>query len=335
MSPSSDHADRSHVRAVWLLLGSVAGLVLTVAILPTVARTLPNATSRIGAIGEVLDAESSADIVVVGNSVVMGGIDVSDLTSDSSRHRTGWNLSSPGQDLLESFFIVDQLPEGVETLVLPVEVRHIVDEPYSISSSKIYAYQLYGYEHSDLVSDAVNAVADADTNRVFAESWLKKRLGSRFAIRTGIDTVAVELITGTDVSEGDDNVDFPRPYENRLSDAGLAARLERNHVERLTTPTSLPDPFVNLLDTYAEWARQHEVDVLLVVLPEHPNQQRLSPENFHADLTGLLETATSDRGFELLAAAELFDDPAFFVDHVHIHTSGAAVLTELVQAEVG
>ncbi len=265
----------------------------------------------------------------------MGGLDVEVLTAGSDAHQTGWNLSSQGQGLLESLFIVDQLDAGVETLVLPVEIRSIQDVEYTIPSSKVYAYELYGYDFSPVLGETIRNVADQATQDVFFDSWIEKRLGARSAIRAGIDTAIVEFFTGTDVSEGDEDIYFPTPYENRLSVAGLEARLERNHVERVSLPTELPRPFVDLLKTYQSWGEEQDVEVVLLVLPEHPNQQSLSPDGYYDALEELFQAEADARGFELLFPAEMFSEPDYFVDHIHLHTSGAAELTNFVMSEIG
>ena len=104
---------------VALLTGAILlGLVLCLAAMPALFGALPSDLSRTGHLLRALDGGAeSPEIAVLGNSVVMAGVDARQLGQGLPGRPLVYNLASGAQAPAESFLYYQQLPSSVRVIV--------------------------------------------------------------------------------------------------------------------------------------------------------------------------------------------------------------------------
>ena len=102
-----------------VLAGSIAlGLALCLAAMPALFGVLPSDLWRTGHLLRALEGDAaSPEIVVLGNSVVMAGIDARQLSEGLAGRPLVYNLASGAQAPAESFLYYQELPPGVRVIV--------------------------------------------------------------------------------------------------------------------------------------------------------------------------------------------------------------------------
>jgi len=94
------------------------GILLAHFCMPTLFRALPTDMSRTAVILDALDESPlHPEVCVLGNSIVMNGVDTRQLSEALPGRPEAWNLSSSGQSLFESFLLYQELPESVMQVV--------------------------------------------------------------------------------------------------------------------------------------------------------------------------------------------------------------------------
>lgn len=323
-----------------LLLWSIAlfaGGLLGFYLLPQLFYIFPNDMARVKNIYRAIHADelSQPEIVVLGNSVVMNGIDGHLLSSRLSGEPVVWNLSSPGQNLLESGLILDQIENQMQAVVLGILPGLLTEPQINIPKNKLIAYEIYGYELSSETSTMFSSVVDNETDELLHQPWWRTVLQSRWIVRAFIDNgIRTALRSDLTLERAQTDLFFPVAYTKKISADAKKSLIARLHVERSSADGNLSLENWELLEYYWAQLNKRGIKLYILVLPDHPNQRLLSDagyyENLEEDLANLIE---GKENFQILNLHDLLQQDDF-IDHVHTYQTGAAKLTEALSNEL-
>lgn len=327
-----DHASRRPTYTVALLAISVLGGALLAHLsVPSLFASTRTQTTRLKyVLGALQDSDRPARVVALGNSVVMNGIDARLLSELApSRAETAWNLASPGQSLILTRLLLQEIPDGTRAVIVGVTVNDLTTEAQGVQSGAYQALQMYGYRaEPDALSDCRRAAS--------AETWLlldtpewRTPFEARWVARSVIDEGARRLLRrNLDLDRRDRDLYFPTPYTRRVSDRVLDHSVQR-HFEPRDRCAFTPQT-TGLLRSMRRVADRRGFDLLFVLMPEHPRWADYTGDGFYGDLAlslGELADLTIVDAHALLNADQ-------FVDHLHPSQAGAALVTRRIASRL-
>ena len=307
--------------AVCLVIGALAGIAAMTVIFPLAPTELSRTTVLLHALRERNDKPS---MVVVGNSVVMNGIDARRLSSRG----TVWNLGSTGQELAESLLLVDALPPSVHTVVIGISPEEMGLDQTSMPRNKYVGYVMSGYSPSPDVIAIAQRLHDKTlykllrTNRIQVITW------SRWVVRAMADLIVrTSLRKDLDLERARTDLYFPAPYLKAVSAPTLAHLLTINYTNFRTRFVPHPDPVAMLKGINGMMAARGK-HVVFLALPEHPRRQAMSTPRFYADFEQWVRTARAE-GLDIIDLHNALG-ASDFIDHIHPGGAGTVRLTQLL-----
>jgi len=307
------------------------GILLGFYLLPRLYYILPNDMARVKNIFEAIHHGESPlpEIVVLGNSVVMNGIDGRQMNSILPGNPPVWNLSGPGQNLLESGLILDEIDFPVRAVVLGILPGLLTEPQVNIPQNKLIAYKIYGYQPSTETLAAFSRIVDKDTENLLHQSWWRTVIQSRWIVRSFIDNgLRSALRSDLTLERAQSDLFFPVAYTEKISSAAQKSLMERLHVKRGQMDGYLSIENQQLLEYYWAQLNDQDIEFYVLVLPEHPNQIQLTHADYYKNLEQDLDQLDQEKmGFHVINLYDLLQEDDF-IDHVHTYETGAIKLTE-------
>jgi len=267
------------------------------------------------------------EIVILGNSVAMNGIDGRRLSAALSGHPVVWNLSSVGQTPAEMLFILDELPESVRSVIVSVLPSTVIQSPMEVPRNKMVAYFMYGFRPTEETRQVlVENLIGRESEIVNMPQW-RRAVESRWMTRAWIDTFVRGLLReDLQLDRANTDLYFPRSYSGSLPRA-TRQRMLRLHVARDVGQGNLSPNVGAVLERILENQSRLGRDALLLVLPEHPHQRSITEPGFYDFLDRDLKSLAQREAADYLDLRSLLPETNFY-DHIHTDELGAEILTD-------
>lgn len=325
----------SGVRSLWLVAAVLAGAALAWLLSPTIFRALPSDLTRTAVILDALnDPQQQPEIVSLGNSVVMAGVDMARLSDELSTHPRGLNLSSTGQAPLESYLYYQLLPDSVEVLlqffdVTSVTTLNVLDE------QKYNAFHMFGYRPDEVTRTRLTQLFDRRMGDILEKSDLQQRFESRWAIRQLADTIARQVLRpGLELDRSVYDLSHPNPYADKLDAASMAQALERAFLGNgIREPFLVAESKLALLQEMNRRARLRGIRLILVIQPVHPERRQYSADDYYLQVADTFAAFSKLNDVIVLNATDVLTADEFR-DEVHPSRAGADTLSSWLAAEI-
>lgn len=334
-------------RFLALVLATVIGVALGIGSIPMVFR-LTGSGARYARLDEALRSESSADVdvVLLGNSTVMAGMDARQLNELLPESSHAWNLSTPGQMLPESIMVLNRLGKNVKTVVWGIGLGALTIQGHDIASSKVTQLDLTGFlpwdELGDLARQAHSpALAKYRNSIPFEQSLpdackiilrdLHSLVAGRWILKDFIDTkLRTVLRKDIDFDRTQNDLYFPTMTVKVEKDK-LKHQLKRFCHAYTAEDGQMSDASTLLISLAADTARQKGIRLLIVLMPVHPYQIGISEPAFYSKLDKQLNQLVSP-----VTIVNLHDalDGEDFGDVCHATRSGADKITRRLAEEL-
>lgn len=273
------------------------------------------------------DESKGLDLVVLGNSIVMNGIDTQVLEDEVSGVDKAWNLASTAQGMLEAALIINEVPPSVQEYVFGLTYTELTKSTHQLSSSKYTAYYMYGYRPTPHSVWVANTAAGEKGAGLFGAGRFRSTIASRWIVTSYIDT-AVRTLLRDDLEIDRAMIDLhrPAPYTQQVSASVLEGQL-RDMPDRSPADAVVSDASWELLAYLSDHVRERGAHMTLVILPEHPERLTRTDSGY----IGRMETQLSDwarpRGIDVLFEQNLVPTE-YFIDSQHTDSLGARLLTQ-------
>jgi len=324
-------------RRSFLVLGStIAGVCLSVGFLPSLFEFLPNELARTKNLLHAVHGatEPLPEIVVLGNSIAMNGVDAKRLSNDLTGSPVVWNLSSTGQLLIESTLIADELPETVNAVLLTVFTNDLVKEASEVPKSKLIAYLQYGYQPSKPTLNTILKFGSPEVVDIFTKSKWQIALDSRWAIRSAIDISGRSLLRkDLNLSNAETNLFYPTPFTRQQSSDAIESVIARSFPKLTAKQGRLSETYAQLLEALVAQLAERNIAFYIAVLPEHPMLRKRKEDGFYEQLLEDLNRLCEKTHVPVFSFISLLDDSQF-IDHIHPNPEGAKILTAAMAREV-
>lgn len=315
---------------------SLAGVVLIGAAIaflsvPFLFAATPNELSRIGAILDALRSpgDTAPDLIVMGNSVVMNGIDAAIIEEHSSKPVNAWNCASTGQNLVEALMFLRSAPDSVNQVWAGALTDELFLQPM-LNPSKYDAFRMYGFEPDDRIKGAIKRFESEQVYNQLTTPWWTVQSRARWIFRSAFDTMTRTMLRrDLLISEAINDFRFPAVYTQKLNAQKtrlrLAPWLERR--ERIVNDaTGFHPDAIRLVQAIQEEAAHKGFDFGLFILPDHPALTQATPDSFRAMFEESRLSLQEQSGVPVLDFHTLLNEDEF-IDDAHPTRDGAERLS--------
>jgi hypothetical protein len=321
--------DSAHVTetrtTIVMVVCLIAGVAIGIASMTVIFPLAPTELSRTGVLMYALHHRSDAPpVVVLGNSVVMNGIDAHHLGTG----HVAWNLASTGQDLSEAMLIVDALPRSVHTVAIGISPDTLFHKETAMPPNKYVGYVMAGYSPSADAIAVTKRLHDQTLYKLLLTNRVRVVMWSRWVVRAMADLIARRFIRkDLDLERARTDLYFPAPYTQPVSAAALERLVTTNYSDYRQRFVAQTDPAV-LLQGINDLATARGKHVVFFVTPEHPRRQVTTSAEFYAGFAQWENKARAE-GLDIVDFRSALE-AADFVDHIHPGGHGTVRLTQLL-----
>jgi len=330
-SSSAEALDRRSLTGsqIVLLIGSLlGGVAVGLLLLARVFVSIPTDVRRLGILIQAMHAEeSSPELVVFGNSILMSGVDARALGAALPESPVAWNCASTGQILLESYLLSQDLPDTVEVGVYGIFPRPATNRE-ELHAQKYNTLFMYGYRPTPATLDTVRRIYGSDELELLERSAISQIFASRWAIRQFVDTRARSLLR-SDLALDKATYDLfhPQSYTNVI-DAAITERFVAKRLEEFAAaPPTLGSDTVELAIQIAREADAKGRMTIFLFPPLHPDLLETVRAEMLAVEESFRDALAGAPDVRILNAADLLDGSQF-IDDMHPTNAGAMILSE-------
>jgi len=312
----------------------LVGVGLALLAAPALFKIVPTDLSRTAVLLQTLqDPPGEPEYVVFGNSVIMQGIDTNELSTYLKGDPLGYNLSSTGQNLLESALYYQELPDSVNTVIQFVQPDLMTGGPM-IEPQKYNALYMYGYRPDADTRNLITSVFHTPGEKLLNIGYFEHAFDSRWAVRQAIDTFVRNTVRSDmtlDVAR--DDLFFPSSRGNAKSEAKLNIDLKRAYEGKADDEYKFVTQGRTQLKLMIERNRREGRRTVIVIPPIHPRAKEYEPAARRDEIHRQFEVFAEMNDVELINTLDAV--PAeLFIDARHTSVKGAELLTDLVGREL-
>ncbi len=312
----------------------VIGIILAIAISPAVFNSIDTDLSRVRVL---LRAAQNPDlapaVVVLGNSVVMEGVDTRAVASALPGKPLVFNFSATGQTLVESFLYYQQLPASVEILIQMVAPGSLADET-PLRDQKYNAYYMYGFRPTPDTAETLTSIFGGAVESILGASELSQRFRSRWVVRQMVDTSVRKLLRADlALSSATNDLYFPSSHALAFSPDKLQRALKL-WFDRwpVRSYDALPQHLA-LVGAMSDSAKASERAFVLLLPPIHPWIREQRGKEFYREFRAQIAELKRQHGLRVVDALELLDSDRFS-DHQHPSDDGARIVSTFIAQEL-
>ncbi len=318
---------------LWMAAAILFGVGLALTLSGWIFEKAPSDLRRTSVLLEALaDPSIQPSYVVLGNSVVMSGIDTRLLSERIPGNPLGLNLATTGQNPVDSYLYYQNLPDDLQ-LVVQFTLPRFAANRDSIEPQKFNAMYMYGYRPDPTTQIRLGDIFGDETLAILQRSELRQRFESRWAIQQTADNFVRSLVR-KDLKFETYTFDlyFPNSGAKRIPESQMERALNmRYNVSAHGYPyTAEKSAF------FVEAARRVKdsgKDFALVISPLHPSVHQRSGEQWYSEVREFFYGLSRNGNFAVIDAMDAVPEE-HFVDALHLSEAGAKVLTEFVAKEI-
>ena len=260
--------DRVFLRSIIICLVAATLAVLALNIFtPVVYKSLPNDYVRTGIIlDHINDKASTPEVVVLGNSRGMSGIDaglLSDITNLSVE-----NYCSPSQSLIESALYYDRLPSSVKVVIQCIDEKEFTDNAMRMTVPAKVAFAMSNYS---VGSFERSILQDEDLSEL-EHSRIVRNFKARSSYKTGVSNLLVRLLDDDAPSDQIKDLKYPYMYP---SDHSKTYDRDLDHLRQWIPSSTNIFPVSENLSLFCHKLVDHMsnkgVEIIFVIMPNCPD----------------------------------------------------------------
>jgi hypothetical protein len=306
-----------------LLLICVGGIVAAIISILWLSK-IPSDFSRTQTLLSFVKNQTPSEATLVfGNSVTMDGFNAN-IFIKKSCSQTCFNLSSPGQNQLESLLLISSItskPKNIIHLYLATDLNR----QDFLSKQVINNFLLYGYKLNDFAKETLlktnnaTSISDFETNKLtlaFSSRWLLSNYintNFRKLLRNdlALDHLATELY-------------YPRNYTSKFPESQRMPLIRQFNPQTSVSDFSLDSTKLALIKKIGEFVNAKGAKYIVVIAPINPELDNYKNEYFEGIDNFCKKQSFPNIQFINFSNLLTKDD---FVDHIHPSESGANKIT--------
>ncbi|MEQ1936287.1 MAG: hypothetical protein ABL962_20725, partial [Fimbriimonadaceae bacterium] len=268
------------------------------------------------------------DIVILGNSVAMNGVDADLVASQISSKPTVYNFSSTGQSVAESFLYFQELPAQTKNVVLVVPSRNLETDglpPKDVTN----AFYMNGYRAKPSTISALSAVFGKESEAL-GRTEVEQRFASRWVLSQVVDTVArKKLRKDMETSKSIQSLTYPAPYSKKIAVAEFEKLLPTYDSKRVAGPFNPLDQQVVLITKMADQLKQSGARLWVIFAPLNPRRFEVLGPNYATTTMTYSQLSPFGDAVKVLDLTSLLSAHDF-IDVVHPTRTGAEKISERI-----
>jgi len=273
------------------------------------------------------------NLYFLGNSVVMCGIN-GNLIADSLHLSPGnidslFNFSSPGQNILESIVIADQINTGNSIYGFGFTINDLFNDTIIIEHSKKLAFYNYNFTPRDETLDYLSQQFDPQLAEIYDAPFFINSFASRGIVLTSFNSLIRNVIRkgSLNMKRAYTDLKYPMPYTDKVPDEKLSVLLSKKYAGVTRKNSAIPEKNVQLLNWITAHFRNKGDRIFFYILPDHPYLQNLSGSDYYDKLDEQLKNISGSNSVPIFNFSLLFRDKTFFIDHTHNTREAAEILS--------
>ncbi|MEQ1821054.1 MAG: hypothetical protein ABL949_00940 [Fimbriimonadaceae bacterium] len=315
-------------------VATLLGAFIAFAGMPAVFKKVPTDLERtrvlISAVRAIQSGSlESPDIVLLGNSVTMNGVDADLVASRMASKPKIYNFSSTGQSVAESFLYFQELPAKTKQVVLVVPTRNLETDglpPKDVAN----AFYMNGYRVKPSTQSVLNSVF-SDQAAMLQRNDVEQRFASRWVLSQVVDTVVrKKLRKDMETSKSILSLSYPAPYSKKIGSAEFEKLLPSYESKREPGPFKPLDQQVVMIRKMGEQLAGSGAKLWVVFAPLNPRRFDALGSKYVESVTTFSQLSPFGPDAKILDLTSLLgaDD---FIDVVHPTRAGA----EKISARIG
>jgi hypothetical protein len=307
-------------------VATLLGAFIAFAGMPAVFKKVPTDLERTRVlIKDVRSIQSGAlqspDIVILGNSVTMNGVDADLVAGRIARKPKIYNFSSTGQSVAESFLYFQELSAKTKHVVLVVPTRNLETDglpPKDVAN----AFYMNGYRIKPSTQSVLNAVF-RDEATMLARNDIEQRFASRWVLSQVVDTVVrKKLRKDMETSKSIQSLSYPAPYSKKIGASEFEKLLPSYESERVPGPFHPLEKQVVMIRKMGEQLASNGAKLWVVFAPLNPRRFETLGNKYVESVATYSQFAPFGPDVKVLDLTSLLsaDD---FIDVVHPTRAGA------------
>jgi len=284
---------------------------------------IPSDFSRTKRLLKFIQEENKANTTLVfGSSIAMDGVNT--LLLDEIRActpETTFNLSSPGQNQLESILLMSSFGESRPKRVVHMLNTLELGNQDFLSRRVIFNFLLFGYRPNQFVLNTLSITNNAPTLNEFASNRFAINFENRGLVTNFVNAGFRKWIRNDLLlAELEENIRYPRNYVSRLEDAKRLALIRQSNPSAEVRTFDMDSIKWEILKRTSLFLKAQGIEYTVVLSPVNPELSSYSSVYFQQLDHFFTTHPVPNVQFINLATFLTKED---FVDHIHPGESGA------------
>lgn len=264
------------------------------------------------------------DLLLFGNSIAMDGFNAKEF-SEKACSPKAYNLSSPGQNQLESILLISSIKSAPKTVVHLFNSGDLANQDY-LSSQVVLNFILYDYSPNAFAKSCLSLTNSSPQLSYFSFPWIKTTFESRWLITNFFNTRFRSLLRkDLSLDFNETNFYYPRNYTTRFPDN---KRLPL--IKQFNPPESVqafePDSIKwKLIQKVGRHLKEQNIEYVVLLAPLNPELNNYK-EHYFKELDAFINCHPLPNVRFINMSTLLSKEE--FVDHVHPSGEGASKITD-------
>ena len=291
-------------------------------ITPYLYRLLPNDYVRTRLIWSTLNnPEERPDLVILGNSRGMSGVNGYKLEAELRGNPCVYNLTSTGQRLSESALYYSYLPSSVQVVVQCVDLDQLRG-PIELDDPNRVALHMYGYKMDGFTRELLPAL-----EKPLSEPNLYYNYVARNCLFSGLTTylrnkLDDDVIPGIITSD----LRYPNSTMSDRNESVYKRKVEEQNEENKFEAYQITPEWKRLIERSSVYFRDRGIIYCLVVMPYNPDITAFTVAEKQRALRMFTQM------FDSILIVDCMDllDTSDFYDAIHPNRKGAEKITDQI-----
>lgn len=302
------------------ILFLLAFMILLNMVTPVLFRALPNDYMRTKLIIQTLkDTSEVAEVIILGNSRGMNGVNGYMLEKELSDHPKVYNLTSTGQQLSESALYYTMIPTEVKTVIQCIDID-LLSKPIDIKTSNSVALHMYRYEMDNKTEEIVPLKKTLD------KPFFIYNYEARNCLFAGLSYFLRKMLDDDDPDVFALDLRYPSSHKSLRNDIIYKQEIEEKNKNNMFALYTILPEWKKLIDTSYIYFKQRNIRYCLLIMPYNPD---------------IISSTNEEKEYALSLFKKQFNDiflidcfnllrPEDFYDAIHPNNSGAEKITDMV-----
>lgn len=269
------------------------------------------------------------EILVLGNSVTMNGVDTAMVSTQMSRKPLIYNFSSTGQSIAEGYLYLQELVPATKEVVLVVSPGNLETDVMP-PEDVVNTFYMQGYRpNKETVATLQSVFGDKDTEFLRLND-LQQRFHARWAISQMPDTeLRKKIRKDLETSKSIKSLTYPAPYTKRIPQDNFEKLLPTYNKPRQSPNFSPLRTQLDLIEKIAGQVKAGGRKFAVVLAPLHPRRLSFAGPEFVASLHTWAQSKPFGSGVPVLDLSDVLNEDQF-IDVVHPTREGADILSSRI-----